>query len=365
MRRLAVAAAILAASGLADPARAEPRVAILDLPFRVAEFRGSASRVASLIGSTERLREQRSLGDRPAVVVWGEGGGAALALDRGGAIQALPLGLAAADLAALERGPGAIPDARTEAAGPLTATLTQPVRAVPHAALGSSVHAGAVTIRERKPVALGAGAQAVPHEVAIVPAGEGAAFEDREPRLATLAGAPAIVTIRSRPDAGSSLVVIARRDGTWRIAAATPPLSEAGTWLNPAGIADFVGAGDAQIALVAAPHRTGLLQLWRLDGDRLVPVAEAAGYANHAFGRTAQDLAAVADLDGDGRPDLALPAIDRASIAFVSFAGGRIREIARVPLPGRVATGVAALGTGRDLHVLVGLEDGRVADIRP
>ncbi len=366
MRRLLAAGlAALAAPATAGPARAEPRVTLLDLPWPVAEFRGPASRVATLVGSTETLREQRSLGDRPAVVVWGQGGGAALALDRAGSIQALPLGPAAADLATLERGPGAIPDGRTEASGPLTATLTGPVRTVPHAGLGSGIHAAGVTIRERKPVAIGAGAQAVPHEVTTVPAGEGAAFEDREPRLVTLAGAPAVVTVRSRPEAGSALVVIARRDGAWRVAAETPPLPEAGTWLNPAGVADFAGTGQPQIALVATPHRAGLLQLWRLEGDRLVRVAEAGGYANHVYGRAAQDLAAVADLDGDGRPDLALPTLDRAAIAFVSFAGGRIREIARVPLPARAASGVAALGAGRDLHVLVGLEDGRVADIRP
>ena len=37
----------------------------------------------------------------------------------------------------------------------------------------------------------------------------------------------------------------------------------------------------------------------------------------------------------------------------------------RIALPAKAATGVAALGSGRTAHILVGLEDGRVVDIRP
>ena len=70
------------------------------------------------------------------------------------------------------------------------------------------------------------------------------------------------------------------------------------------------------------------------------------------------------DVDGDGRPELIVPTIDRRSVAILSMRDG-IREIARVALPARAETGVATLGSGADLHILVGLEDGRLADIRP
>ena len=59
-----------------------------------------------------------------------------------------------------------------------------------------------------------------------------------------------------------------------------------------------------------------------------------------------------------------MPTLDRRSIALLSVKDG-IRELKRIPLPAAAATGVAALGSGAETHILVGLEDGRVADIRP
>jgi hypothetical protein len=59
-----------------------------------------------------------------------------------------------------------------------------------------------------------------------------------------------------------------------------------------------------------------------------------------------------------------VPVQDRSALAVLSFRNG-ITETARIPLPAKATTGVAALGTGAGTHLLVGLEDGRVADIRP
>ena len=53
-----------------------------------------------------------------------------------------------------------------------------------------------------------------------------------------------------------------------------------------------------------------------------------------------------------------------STLAFVSLNGG-IKELRRIPLPAKAATGVAALGSGKAAHILVGLEDGRVVDVRP
>ncbi|NNM74840.1 hypothetical protein [Enterovirga aerilata] len=344
---------------------AEPTVSVVPLPFEVREFRGPSSRVAAIAPSLAPLRAEASLRDKPLVVVWGEGGGAVLTL-AGREVRTLDLGGSAADLATTERGRDAIPASRIEAAGPITATLTEPTREYGHEALGASVHAKSVSIAEKRPVQISSGAQAVPTEVTRVAAGPGAVFEDREPRLAKLDrdGPPGIVIVKSYAERGSALAVIGRRDGAWKVVAETPPVGEGQRWLNPAAVADFLGTGRPQIALVRTPHADGILQLWALEGDRLALKAEKAGYANHAFGRAAQDLAAAVDLDGDGRPELALPTLDRRSIALLSVKDG-IRELKRIPLPAAAATGVAALGSGADTHILVGLEDGRVADIRP
>ena len=65
-----------------------------------------------------------------------------------------------------------------------------------------------------------------------------------------------------------------------------------------------------------------------------------------------------------GRPELVIPTLDRKSLAILRIADG-IKELRRIPLPGRVERGVAALGSGPDTHILAALEDGRVVLVRP
>jgi hypothetical protein len=362
VRILAALAGVAALAG-AVPASADPSVTILPLGFSVAAMRGPASRVASLVATTDSLRANRALRDEPLVVVWGEAGGAVLAL-KDKAVQAIPLSGGNGDLIALERGPAAIPAARIAAAGPFTVTLADETRAEGLAALGSDNHAGTLAITERRPVEPGPIPKAVPSANARVAAGPGAVFADREARIADLDrdGTPEIIAVTSGRDRGATLAVIARRADSWSIVAETPA-GAPGTWLNPAAIADFAGGGRPQIALVRQPEGEAVLELWSYDGAALVKRAEKAGYSNHAAGESAQALAATLERNKGGL-ELAIPTIDRSAIALVSFKGG-IVETARIALPAPAKTGVAVLGTGVDTHILVGLEDGRIADIRP
>ena len=356
--------AIAIAIAFGGAASAEPTVTVLPLPFAATEFRGPGSRVAAVVASTDGLRAERALADRPLVAVWGRSGGAALTLD-GGAIRVVRLRGGPGDLSTAERGRDAIPGSRIESAGPLTVELTEPTGEYPHEALGSAVHAASLSVRERRPVSPGGDPKLVPVELTRIPAGPGAVFEDREPRLVSFPGGTAIVTVRSDRARGSSLLVLSKRDGRWATLAETPPTGEPARWLNPAAVADFLGTGRPQVALVQTPHGEGIVEIWDVaDGTPALKAAKA-GYSNHAFGAAAQDLAAAFDLDGDGRAELVLPTGDRHGVAILSFRAGGAAEIRRIPLPARVATGLAVLGTGAEAHILAGLEDGRVADIRP
>jgi hypothetical protein len=363
MRPLALA---LLASLAPAAAAADPSVTILPLPFAVAEFRGPESRAATIAPSMDALRGSRPAAAGPLVVVWGGDDGAALTLS-GDRVQVIPMRGSAGDLAAAERGRASIPESRVTVAGPLSASLTDPTPDQPHRALGSRTQARTITIGERRPVPPGPDPRPVPLETTRVEAGEGAVFEDREVRADGAPGgrSPVLVTIKSYKERGAALVIIDRRDGVWQVAAETAPTGEPETWLNPAALWRPQGGGALQIALVARPHGDGLLQLWSYEGGRLTLLGEKAGYSNHAFGRAAQDLAARLEPGEDGRQVIAIPSLDRSSLALVSLAGGEIVERARVALPARAATGVARLGRGRDTHILVGLEDGRVVDVRP
>ena len=359
LRRLAIPG-LAALVATVSPARAEPTVALVPLPFAVDEFRGPDTVVAAVAPSTDALRGAKAAGRGPLVVVWGPQGGAALALE-GGGVRAFALG-ASVDLETVETGRGAIPAARLARSGPLTASLVEPTRAVPHASLGSPVHAAAISVAERRPVAAGPDPRPVPVETARVEAGPEAAFEAREVKIvAGRDGAPPrLLAIRSTADKGAALAILEKRDGAWRIAAETPPTGEPRTWLNLA--AATATPDGLEIAIVLRPDRDGLLQLWSYKDGRLALVGERPGFSNHAAGRAAQDLAAIVET-GSGERLLALPSLDRAALAFVRLRPD-LAEVARVPLPAKAASGVGALGRGPDSHVLVGLEDGRLADVR-
>lgn len=362
LRTLCAAASLCFA---ALSAKAEPSVAIVPLGFQVEAFRGPDAYLSKVLPTSDLIGRDKPAGVDRFVTVWGPGGGAALFLQNG-AVKTLawPPSDAMPPLAEAPR--GALPGSRMQTAGPLTVYLSEPRTDYAHGALGDAIEAGHLMISERQP--LGGhqmSARPVPVKTDQVGAGPDAVFEDREPRLADLDGdgTPEILVVKSYRDKGSALAVIGR-EGVWTVLAETPPTAEPMHWLNPAAVADFDGDGKTDIALVRTPHRDGVLQLWAWDNGKLTLKHEKAGYANHAFGSAALDLAVAVDLDGDGRSELAIPTLDRGSLAILSLGGG-IKELQRIPLPARALTGVAALGTGKAAHILVGLEDGRVADVRP
>lgn len=167
-------------------------------------------------------------------------------------------------------------------------------------------------------------------------------FEDLQPRIVdldrALAGRPEIVTITASPAGGAGIAVF----GLGRNSDGNPALLRLASsvrigapyrWLNIAGIADFDGDGFTEIAYVDRPHIRGELVFLEWRGGRLREQAREGGYANHHGGSTVQDLSEVADVDGDGNPDLILPVRGYGAIAAVSLAADGQRRIAEVDTP--------------------------------
>jgi hypothetical protein len=247
--------------------------------------------------------------------------------------------------------PGGLSDGRVASGDGAIARawLAHPTDRYRHGVLGDAIEAGTLVI-ERSDGRTGT-----------VASGANAVFEDLWPRIATLDGVDRIVVVKSYLQRGSALAIIDAE--SMKVTAETPPIGRAHAWLNPAGIADFDGDGTADIALVRQPHVVGLLQLWSWQDRQLRKVAEVPDTSNHFIGSKALGMSWMADFDADGYPDLAVPSLDRRSLRLIAFVP-KVRDIARIALPARIATNIGPTGIGGRPGLVAGLEDGRLVIIR-
>lgn len=233
------------------------------------------------------------------------------------------------------------------------AWYSKPTDRYPHGALGDVIEGGALVAED------GFG------EIYVITLDATEVFEDLTPRIADIDGdgRNEVITIRSSVRSGAAIAVYGLSANRLIERASTPPIGRANRWLNIAGIADFTGNGQLDIAIVKTPHIGGRLEILAWNRNRLDVVDSAEGFSNHAFGSTDQGLSAVARIDDDRIPDLVLPDAQRRSLRMMTAAGGKIREILSLPLPARVETTIGTVpGAGSPIFV-TGLGDGKLVSI--
>jgi hypothetical protein len=183
-------------------------------------------------------------------------------------------------------------------------------------------------------------------------------FEDLEPRLVTSAtgGATEILAIISQRDSGSRLALIGLINEQLAISAVSPAIGTPNRWLNPVGVADLDGDGRVEIAAVITPHIGGVLKVYRQRGNRLVEIAALAGFSNHLYGTPELGLSAL--LRVDDRTQLLIPDAKRRWLRRVAFKNDRLTEVGRCALPAQVTGAIRIVSASA---ISIGLASGRQA----
>jgi hypothetical protein len=181
-------------------------------------------------------------------------------------------------------------------------------------------------------------------------------FEDLEPRLVTLAaGEPKeLLAIVSKRDSGSRLVLIRLSGGRLELSAESAAIGTPNRWLNPVGVADLDGDGRAEIAAVITPHIGGTLKVYRRNGSRLAEVAALAGFSNHVYGTSELGLSAPVRLGG--RMRLLVPDTTRLGLRLIALEGGRLVEVGRCAFPAQVTGAIMAVSGA---EISIGLASGQ------
>ena len=250
--------------------------------------------------------------------------------------------------------PGGLPDGKiATAAAPaviIEAWYAGATHRYDHGILGDAIEASTLKIRRAD------------GEVITLNLPDTEVFEDRTPRLADLDrdGITEVVTIRSSTTLGGSISVYGLSGGALVLKASTPFIGLSHRWLNIAAIADLTGSGHQDIAYVQTPHIGGTLYVVRYDAHTLTRIAALPGFSNHVIGSREMRLSAVADINGNGRFELAVPNDSRRSLRIVGFAIGKLSQIAEVKLPALINKAIAVEGTGRNTRFVVGLNTGAV-----
>ena len=163
-------------------------------------------------------------------------------------------------------------------------------------------------------------------------------FEDVEARLvdADGDGSAEVLVVESDLALGASLALYG---GTGRIAA-TPFIGQRNRWLAPLGVADLDGDGRPEIAWIDRPHLARMLRVGRYDpaAGTISEIAAAEGHTNHRIGdRTT--LGGIRSCDGLAEIVTATP--DWSRLLATRLEDGRL--VTRILGPNRPAAVRAAL----------------------
>ncbi len=169
-----------------------------------------------------------------------------------------------------------------------------------------------------------------------------------------------IVTVLANARDGARIVAYAP-DGS--VVAEGPPIGQGFRWRHIVGSAVLSPETGIEIVVVRTPHIGGVLEIYRYRNGRLEIVSETAGFSSHRLGSPNLGQGALIDTTGDGYPEIVVPDQRQENLVILQRTAGGLREIARLPLPGRLSGNLSIApprSPGGSPALLAGTEDGTI-----
>lgn len=333
--------------------RAPGTIDLLSAPVTVVDLATSATWVVPYFVDPEACDAQWyvTLDDGQAVIVDAAGNVA-----EAGAATAPPEtepGSVESAHAGLDQFDNPLPDSRVVTSGPWSAALVNPTDRYGHGVLGDRIEAGAVQV-----------VNAETDERIRIVIDAPSVIEGLSPMLIDVdqedGGVPEVLVTLSNADVGAWLALY-NIDGTLR--AESTPIGQGNRWRNQLAAGWTGPSGDYEIVDVRTPHLDGVVEFFRVDGDRLERTASISGYTNHTLGSRNLDLGILVDADADKIAEVLLPTRDLRSLAIIDRVGDEAVELGRIDLDAALTTNIASQWLLGQAWIAFGTSDGRLVII--
>lgn len=184
-------------------------------------------------------------------------------------------------------------------------------------------------------------------------------FEGLSPLLADVDGdgVTDVVTTISDRQVGARLAVF---DQAGQPVAESQPIGQGNRWRHQIAVAPTGPDGQLEVIEVQTPHLSGDLQFQRFDGGTLMLQHTLSGFRSHVLGSRNLDGAVVFDADGDGDPEVVVPALDLTTLAVVEPGPGGNRVLSIDLAGSTVSSNLALANTDAGLVFAVGAADGTI-----
>jgi hypothetical protein len=160
-------------------------------------------------------------------------------------------------------------------------------------------------------------------------------------------------------ESGGSKVVVYSDEG--RLIAESDATGSAFQWRHLLAYGAFSPTGLSELVCVRTPHTYGVVEFYQRIENKLVRVAEIAGYTSHVFNTRNVDLSIAGDLDGDGALEILLMDQDGSHLTAVGHRGRGATRLWKLEVGGKATSNLTAIvlddgsqlvGIGHDGHRL-------------